>query len=162
MALRLTKTVLVFFVGLFALIVAVNNVIDYGSNFQFVQKVLSMETTFPDNALLGRAINIPALHHIAYNFIIAFEFLIAFLCLLGCGRLFLSIRDVAAFRTSKSLAIYGLAAGITLWFGGFMVIGGEWFAMWQSEIWNGVPSAFRFTAIIGVVLLYLTAAPDDL
>jgi predicted small integral membrane protein len=40
-----------------------------------------------------------------------------------------------------------------------MSIGGEWFGMWQSQQWNGVPSAFRFVMTISAVLI-LVAMPD--
>ncbi|SMM97678.1 hypothetical protein SPONL_797 [uncultured Candidatus Thioglobus sp.] len=33
--------------------------------------------------------------------------------------------------------------------------------MWQSEVWNGQQSAFRLAAIIGIVLLYLTATDKE-
>ena len=63
---RCIKSLLVGSVALFALLVAWNNVVDYGSNFAFVQHVLSMDTTFEGNALMHRAITTPALHHAAY------------------------------------------------------------------------------------------------
>jgi len=43
---------------------------------------------------------------------------------------------------------------------GFMSIGGEWFGMWQSQQWNGVPSAFRFVMTIIAVLIFV-AIPDQ-
>ena len=45
--------------------------VNYGSNFDFVQHVLSMDTTFPGNQLKWRAISTPALHHAFYWTIIA-------------------------------------------------------------------------------------------
>jgi predicted small integral membrane protein len=45
--------------------------------------------------------------------------------------------------------------GIILWFSGFITIGGEWFLMWQSDVWNGQQAAFRLVVIIGITLLYL-------
>ena len=36
-----------------------------------------------------------------------------------------------------------------------MVVGGEWFAMWQSEDWNGQDPAFRFFTMIEIVLVVL-------
>ena len=53
----------------------------------------------------------------------------------------------------------GLTLGFMLWQVGFMTIGGEWFGMWQSAQWNGVPSAFRFVMVILGVLIFL-ALPD--
>ena len=46
---RLVKAVLVAAVALFFTLVAFGNVTDYGSNWLFVQHVLSMDTTFPDS-----------------------------------------------------------------------------------------------------------------
>jgi predicted small integral membrane protein len=40
-----------------------------------------------------------------------------------------------------------------VWFFGFMVVGGEWFSMWQSPTWNGQEAAFRFYMTILAVLI---------
>lgn len=41
-----------------------------------------------------------------------------------------------------------------------MSVGGEWFGMWMSKEWNGVPDAFRFFITIILVPIYL-AMPDE-
>lgn len=160
---RLIKSGLVGAVALFALLVAANNVLDYGSNFAFVQHVLSMDTTFPDNMLRGRAITAAWAHHLAYWLIIAAEALTGLLCAAGCVRM-LRARgaDVIAFRRAKQLASWGLFTGIVLWFSGFMTIGAEWFLMWQSSEWNGQQPAFRFTMILFATLIFLhQSEPQD-
>ena len=43
-----------------------------------------------------------------------------------------------------------------------MTIGGEWFGMWQSAQWNGVPSAFRFVMVIAAVLIFLCLRDDEI
>jgi predicted small integral membrane protein len=43
-----------------------------------------------------------------------------------------------------------------------MVVGGEWFQMWQSESWNGQQGAFCLTACIGIVLIFLNQKDDEL
>lgn len=48
---------------------------------------------------------------------------------------------------------------VLCWLGGFIALGGEWFLMWQSKIWNGQQAAFRLLVILGFTLLYLTQ-PD--
>ena len=48
MAIRYAKILLVLFLAIFASVAGVNNILDYNSNFHFVQHVLSMYTTFPD------------------------------------------------------------------------------------------------------------------
>jgi predicted small integral membrane protein len=42
-----------------------------------------------------------------------------------------------------------------------MVIGGEWFGMWQSKDWNGVPSAFRFDVVLLLVLIFVMQNDGD-
>ena len=65
-----------------------------------------------------------------------------------------------AFNRAKTIAVVGLALGFLLWQVGFMTIGGEWFGMWQSQQWNGVPSAFRFVVVIVAVLIFVVL-PDN-
>ncbi|ABC32105.1 predicted small integral membrane protein [Hahella chejuensis KCTC 2396] len=156
---RYSKIALVWAAALFATLVAFNNLTDYGSNFAFVSHVLSMDTTFPDNQGMWRALNSPAIHHSAYALIIATESLVAILCWMGGYRLLRSAKDAERFNQAKGLAIVGLTLGVILWFTGFIAIGGEWFLMWQSKIWNGQQGAFRFTVILGVTMIYLNM-PD--
>ena len=58
---RFAKIVLVAAIAAFAFVVAYDNVVDYNSNYEFVRHVLSMDTTFPHNALMHRAITDPRL-----------------------------------------------------------------------------------------------------
>ena len=157
---RTTKVILVWAVALYVTLVVFNNLTDYGSNFDFVSHVLAMDTTFPDNNGMWRAINVPALHHAFYWVIIATEAAIAVLCWLGGWRLLRSIKDPVRFNGAKGVAVAGLTLGIVLWFTGFMTVGGEWFLMWQSSTWNGVAAAFRLVAILGIVLLFVVL-PDS-
>jgi predicted small integral membrane protein len=160
-AVRVLKIVLVLAVASFCLLVGYNNIVDYGSNFMFVQHVLSMDTTFPGNAVrAGRAIVDPELHRLAYAIIIGAELIVGVLCLAGAIRLAAAANaSAAAFNAAKTLALVGLGCGMAFWFTAFLVVGGEWFQMWQSEIWNGQDAAFRFLASIGIMLIFV--AMDD-
>lgn len=156
MTIRLCKAALVALIGAFALLAGYNNVADYGSNYAFVQHVLTMDTTFPGNALRERAITDPLLHRIGYAVIIAGEVLVGALCLAGAVTLVRARGLPAAdFQRAKALAILGLTAGFALWFAGFMTVGAEWFLMWQSPTWNGQQAAFRFIVCIGLVLVFV-------
>jgi predicted small integral membrane protein len=161
MTVRLAKILLVLSAGLFCLLVGYNNIADYGSNLMFVQHVLTMDTTFPDNAVrASRALSDPRLHHLAYWMIIAAEIAIGVVCIAGGLRLLPVLRSpAAAFNSAKTIAIAGLAAGVGFWFMAFMVVGGEWFQMWQSQIWNGQEAAFRFIGSIGLIMIFV--AMDD-
>jgi len=158
---RLSKVVLVWSIALFASLAALNNLTDYDSNFMIIHHVLKMDTTFPDNKGLWRAIESPSVHHMVYRLIIFTESVIAGLCWLGGFRLYQNIKHASSFNQAKSWAIMGLTLGFFLWFTGFMTIGGEWFLMWQSEVANGQQAAFRFIMIIGVTLIYLTQTDEE-
>lgn len=152
---RLSKITLVWAVALFASLVVFNNLTDYGSNFMFVSHVLTMDTTFPENKGMWRAIDSPFVFHTSYIVLIFVEASTAVLCWLGGFRLFKSRRNPDRFNEAKGIAILGLTLGIVLWFTGFITIGGEWFLMWQSDTWNGQQAAFRLVVILGITLLYL-------
>jgi predicted small integral membrane protein len=53
MALRVSKAVLVFAIALFYTILVLNNITDYGSNYQLVRHVLMMNSTFPGTRHCG-------------------------------------------------------------------------------------------------------------
>lgn len=161
LTIRLSKAAMVAAIAFFATLVAFGNITDYWTNFAFVQHVLSMDTVFPETTIRYRAIASPVFHHAAYVLIIAAEAATAVLCWIGAYRLLRAVKAPAAvFNSSKSIAIAGLTLGFLVWQVGFMSIGGEWFGMWMSEQWNGVPSAFRFLMTILGVLIYL-AMPDS-
>lgn len=155
MIVRYSKITLVWSIALFATLVVFNNLDDYCSNYQFVSHVLKMDTTFPSNNGSWRAIDSPLIFHGVYIAIILTEAAVAILCWLGGWQLLRSVHDANQFARSKGIAIIGLILGILLWFVGFIAIGGEWFLMWQSKIWNGQQAAFRISMVIGMVLLYL-------
>lgn len=156
MQVRIAKTLLVALVGLFSLLVGLDNCLDYGTNFAYVQHVLSMDTVPAHSAFAWRAITAPTLHHGAYALIIAVEIATGVLCLLGALRMARACRyPASAFNAAKTTAIVGLVLGFSLWFFGFMVVGGEWFQMWQSPSWNGQQAAFRFAGCLGLVLLFV-------
>jgi predicted small integral membrane protein len=155
MSIRTSKALLVWAAALYASLVVLNNITDYGSNYDFVSHVLRMDTTFPGNRLMWRAIDSPLLHAACYWVIIAAEAVVAALCWSGGLRLYRAAEDPRRFDDSKGHAIAGLTFGMLLWFTGFITVGGEWFAMWQSKVWNGQDAAFRLVVILGITLVYL-------
>jgi predicted small integral membrane protein len=159
---RLAKVAIIGSLAAFAFIVAYDNVVDYGSNYEFVRHVLRMDTTFPGNALMHRAIADERIWRAAYASIIAMEGLTALLLALGAvmllGRLRAPARD---FNRAKVWAVAGLTVGFALWFVGFMVIAGEYFAMWQSKEWNGLEAAFRIATVILAALIFVSLPDSD-
>ena len=160
MALRASKAVLVFAIALFYTILVLNNITDYGSNYEFVRHVLMMDSTFPGNHLTWRAVNSPLVHTVFYIGIIAWESVTMLLCWWAGVRLLKSYRaDRAEFEAAVNVAVIALTTSLLMWLVAFLSVGGEWFLMWQSKTWNGQETAVRMFAVVGVVLL-LTALPD--
>ena len=157
---RLAKVAVIAALASYALLVAYNNVVDYGSNYAFVQHVLSMDTTFPGNALMHRAVTGETAWRSAYAAIIVTEGLTALLLVVGALALLARLRAPAAvFNRAKAWAVAGLVVGFGLWFFGFMVIAGEYFVMWQSKVWNGQDAAFRIATEMLGALIFI-ALPD--
>ena len=157
---RFSKISIVWAIALNASLIVFNNLTDYDSNYWFVVHVLKMDTTFPDNQGMWRAIDATSVHHLFYWVIILVELAIAVLCWWGGARLFRARKDAQNFNQAKGFAVAGLTLGIILWFTGFITIGGEWFLMWQSDVWNGSQSAFRLIVVLGIALLYLARSDD--
>lgn len=161
--LRLLQALTLFCAGLFGLFVFAGNLMDYDSNYQFVRHVLSMDTTFEGNALMWRAIDSPVIHTIAYIGIIAAEFVFAVLGLVGGVKVFLARgANMATFDQARRWGYAAYAMGFLIWFVGFIVVGSEWFAMWQSEIWNGKDTAMPLAILwAGFAVLLAQNAPAE-
>jgi predicted small integral membrane protein len=158
---RVAKAQALLFVGLVALLAAFTNVQDYDSNFAYVQHVLSMDTTFRHPQVMWRAITSPSMHRVAYTTIIAWEVVGGGLCAIGAWRIGRARRqsqpDVDRAKTTGTI---GLMAVFALWTFAFIVVGSEWFQMWQSATWNGRDVAIGH-AILSLLVLMWFSVPES-
>jgi predicted small integral membrane protein len=149
-------------VALLYTLVVFNNLTDYGSNYEFVRHVMMMDTTFPGNNGMWRAMQSPALHTAFYVSIIAWEIVTTILCWWGASRMAAAMKSSAAvFQQSKSVAIAALTLGLLQWLVAFLAVGAEWFLMWQSKTWNGQEAGQRMFTVLGIVLLLVLQADVD-
>ncbi|MEV0316978.1 DUF2165 domain-containing protein [Streptomyces sp. NPDC050658] len=139
--------------ALYIALVAFGNITDFDSNQQFVRHVLAMDTTFKDDDLMWRAVESTALQDTAYVAIIAWETLAALV--LGTATVLWArgLRRPEGLRRARRAGTIGLLMLLLLFGVGFIGIGGEWFAMWQSENWNGLDAATRIVTITGIALI---------
>ena len=146
----------------YALIVVYDNIVDYGSNFTFVGHVMSMDTTFPNSdsahaQSTSRSVAYRLLDHHpcrSRDLRVAADRLVAFVESAGGER--------CSIQQAKASAIMGATAGFLVWFTAIMIVGGEWFSMWQSATWNGQqPAARIYLAVIGV-LIYVNQSDVDI
>ncbi|MBP8255781.1 MAG: DUF2165 domain-containing protein [Opitutaceae bacterium] len=166
---RFCKIALLAAAAFHLLLVVFNNLVDYVSNYRFVQHVMGMDTLFSGEAQTWRAIRSPVpeagssgLFHAAYLLIIACEGIACIVISWGTVRLW-RLRKATSrdFNAAKSLATTGLTVSLLLWFFAFISIGGEWFLMWQSKSWNGLDAAARLFACQGIILLFLNQRDED-
>ncbi|MFE0511611.1 DUF2165 domain-containing protein [Streptomyces sp. NPDC058964] len=146
--LRLAAALLTATVALYITLVALGNITDFGTNQQFVRHVLAMDTTFKDDDLMWRAITSKGLQDAAYIAIIVWETVAALV--LVAGTWFWARRN---HDRARQLSTYGLLMLMLLFGAGFIAIGGEWFAMWQSKTWNGLDAATRVLVLTGITLV---------
>ncbi|MGZ4000192.1 MAG: DUF2165 family protein [Mucilaginibacter sp.] len=160
---RVAKTISVAAIALMSVLIVIGNTTDYFTNYQIIEHVLKMDTIFPGGTIHYRSIDSVFLFHASYILIIALEAAMAFCCVKGSWALFKNLRSGAAsFHAAKNWAVAGLIIAIGIWFLGFEVIGGEWFAMWQSHTWNGLASAERIVSFLTLVLILLHFKEDEL
>src|SRR5215831_3137319 len=126
MPLRLTKTALVAAVALFYTLVVFNNLTDYDSNYQFVRHVLAMDTTFPGNRGMWRAISSPAVHTLFYLSIIAWEIVTMVLGWWATIRMAGALGAPAdGFARARGAAVVALGSSLLMWLVAFLAVGGE-------------------------------------
>ena len=160
MVTRISKLSLLAGIALMYTFVVFNNFTDFDSNYQFVRHVLMMDSTFPGNHLMWRALPFPAVQMAFYIGIIAWETLTMILLWGGAVRLFAALRLSAEdFNEAKRVPVMALTLSLLLWLVAFLDVGGEWFLMWQSHAWYGQEAAFRNFVVVGLVLL-LILQPD--
>ncbi|MDQ2993700.1 MAG: DUF2165 domain-containing protein [Pseudomonadota bacterium] len=160
MILRTAKTLLIFSVVFYYLIAILNNLIDYDLNYQCIQHVLTMDTIYPDNNSMWRALTAPFWHKFVFVVINIWEIVTLIFCCWGGIRMVQAIRsDAAVFNHAKNIAIAALTLSLLMWLVGFLTIGGEWFLMWQSKTWNFQSGALRMFTFIGIIML-IVMQPD--
>jgi predicted small integral membrane protein len=163
LVIRIAKICCIAALTVYAALVAFGNLTDYGTNFAFVTHVLDMDAIPAGSAVQWRAVASPTLHQVAYALIIATEILTAALTGLGALAMLRQLSAKAqAFQAAKGAAVAGLTLGFLLFEGGFIAVGGEWFSMWRSHDWDGVPSAFRIAVTMLGVLIFISLKDEDL
>lgn len=159
---RWLKSVLALSIGLFGVLVASSNLLDYDSNWQFVQHVLSMDTMqpwFKGESLKDRAITDAMVQQMIYIGIITGEGIFGILCAIGGIHMLLgTIKNSSSiFLKGKAWFTLGCIFAIVIWYTSFAVIASEYFVMWANQ-WNGQTKAYTFITFILLSLFYISQA----
>lgn len=129
-------------------IVVLNNLQDKHNGLTYTAHTLNM-TYVPDGPLKYRSINDRRYVIGAYTIVVIWEALIALMA--AVGALLMCMKRSAGL----SLAKLAHMLGALLFFGAFRGIAGQWFMMWQSGSFNGLPDAHRMLQWMLAVLVLL-------
>ena len=154
---RISKACVAFGLALFAFVAVFNNITDFDTNFAFVNHVLRMDTTAPDNPLMYRAVTNESLLHAVFFGIIAIELAVGLSFFSGAVSLWRARHaSPIAFAQARQWIYVGAMLAFLLWYVGFLVVAGEWFLMRQSKSWNTMESAFRTHVAMFLALIYIS------
>ncbi len=158
MLIRYLKIILVVFVGLTGLLFVAGNIANWNAGLELVGYVLSMEGHEIYGSHIFPPVTNSALATIAYLLILVGESLVGVLSFKGARDLWKARKESAdAFNASKTYAVLGTGMAMVVWFGGFIVIGGVLFQMWQTQIGAGsFHDAFLLAVMGGLVLLFVS------
>jgi predicted small integral membrane protein len=154
-------TIFTAIVALYMTLVAFGNITDFGTNQQFVQHVLEMDTTFNDDDVMWRAVENDTLQNIGYVGVIVWETLTALVLWYGAWQLFRRLLGGGDWSQARRLASAGLLMVVLLFGLGFITIGGEWFSMWQSSEWNGLEPALQNVILAAFALVFVHLPSRD-
>lgn len=157
-AYRFFSMMIVLTVTTIAAIGCLGNITDAESNLQFVRHVFSMDTTYNSPHIMWRAIDSSAIHMVGFISIIIIEATLTICGFLGLFKLTKHFKaDEHTFDNQKTFALIAMALAVLVWGFIFQAGGGEWFASWQSEHWNGLRDATRIVmmAMLGGLSLKL-------
>ncbi len=127
-----------------------------------VSAAMSMETTFKHPAAMWRAVSGKGPAVVIFGGIILFEAIAAVLCWAGAIRMWRARLDSSAFARAAATANLGLALVALLYFGAFLVIGTEWFLMWQSQqLGVALEVAFRMFVAAVLIMMCIALVHDD-
>lgn len=145
----------------YIMLVAVGNITDFATNQAFVHHVLAMDTTNfgaqpgtgLDPNVMWRAATALPLQNAGYVCIIVWESLAGIVLVAATAAWF--IERGTCYTPARALSTIGLLMIISLFMGGFIDIGGEWFQMWRSTSWNGLDTAFRNIVLASLPLILI-------
>src|ERR1700677_1105545 len=124
MTIRLSKALLLFALGFYYALLVFNNTNDYNSNLTFVRHGLLMDTTFPGNNGMWRAIHAPAIHALFFVSILCLGIVTGGLLWWAGFRLIRNLRSSAAtFNAVKKLGVMGLTLSLLMWLSAFLTVG---------------------------------------
>lgn len=160
--LRILKILLVLFIGLHALIYALQNVANLEEAHAALGYVLSNadHEVYPNTIFF--AVANPIVHWAALWLVIVGEVAVGALGLKGAWDMFTARNDTAErFHAAKRNGVLAASVALLVWFGFFMTFGAAFFQMWQTEIGAGSMEGAFMYAIASAITMIFVCVTDD-
>lgn len=158
---KIVKVLMVAAMALFLSMTTVDNLTMPDVGLGAVSAAMAMETTFKHPAAMWRAVSAKAPTVAVFAGIVLFETIAALMCWIGALRMWRARADAKAFKDATAVANLGLALTALLYFGAFLVVGTEWFLMWQSQQLSvALEVAFRMFVAAMLIMLYIALVDD--
>ena len=160
--LRILKILLVLFIGLHALIYALQNLANLDQAHAALAYVLSNEghEVYPSSMFF--AVTNPLFHWAALWLVIFGELAIGYFGIKGAWDMFAVRKDSAEqFHAAKSNGVVAAALALLVWFGFFMTFGAAFFQMWQTELGGGsMEGAFMYSTASAITMMFVCVTRD--
>ena len=157
---RLVTSVFVLMVASYYLVVAFDNITNptnpNASNWPFVQGVLSGDGVPADSGFEWRFIDATWFQAASYIGIMAMEAITGAVLLIGGVLGLRAARSTSGWAAAQRWTYVGGLAGLTVFFFGFIVVGGNWFIMYLNSKWNGLEPAFQNSVATLLMLVLVT------
>lgn len=156
---RIVTSLFIFMVAAYYLVVAFDNITNptnpNASNWPFVQGVLSGDGVPADSGFEWRFIDATWFHAISYIAVMALETLTGLLLLTAGVKGLRASERSPHWAQAQRLTFVGGFLGLSVFFFGFMVVGGNWFIMYLNSKWDGLMPAFQ-NSVMTMTMLILT------
>lgn len=155
---RVTTSIFVLMVAAYYLVVGFDNITNptnpNASNWPFVQGVLSGDGVPADSGFEWRFIDATWFQALSYIGIMTMETLTGIVLLIGGIAGLRHSGTCPGWGRSQRWTYLGGIMGLSVFFFGFLVVGGNWFIMYLNSKWSGMTPAFQNSmATLGMLLL---------
>jgi len=156
---RIMTSLFILMVAAYYLVVGFDNITNptnpNASNWPFIQGVLSGDGVPADSGFEWRFIDATWFHAISYIAVMALETLTGLLLLAAGVKGLRASERSPRWAQAQKLTFVGGFLGLSVFFFGFMVVGGNWFIMYLNSKWNGLMPAFQ-NSVMTMTMLLLT------
>jgi predicted small integral membrane protein len=156
---RVVTSLFILMVAAYYLVVGFDNITNptnpNASNWPFVQGVLSGDGVPADSGFEWRFINATWFQAASYVLVMTLETLTGIILLIAGFKGLRTAKTCPGWGHAQKWTFVGGFLGLSIFFFGFMVVGGNWFIMYLNSKWNGLEPAFQ-NSVMTMLMLILT------